>query len=236
MKFTERGVFSISRLTLAFLGIVGLVCLLPCCHMLQDKPIHLNIDSCTYPEDQKTLVSRVLVLPFTNETEYPKQGEMVERTFSRTLADQGEFEVITLPPEDYDLLGNIDPYRTGRFSLRMLIELGQWYNVDAVVLGCIKTYNPYVQPRIGMKADLISIRNGAVLRAVDGTLDSGEDMVARDIVRYFEENHNYSHEESLFEWRSIIQSPQMFARYACHRFVHELYKDRMLPTENPDGI
>ncbi|MFH1999884.1 MAG: hypothetical protein ABIK28_09395 [Planctomycetota bacterium] len=205
----------------------------PCCQMLEEKPIKLNIEACTYPADRQTKVSRVLVLPFNNESGFPKQGEMVEQTFSRALAEQGQFEVISLPSEDHDLMESLDPYKTGRFSLSMLIELGQWYNVDAVMLGCIKTYNPYCQPRIGMKADLISIRSGAVLRAVDGTLDSGEDMVAHDIIRYFEENHNFSHEESLFEWRSIIQSPKMFARYACHRFVNELYRDQKVAFRSP---
>jgi hypothetical protein len=210
-----------------WLALAALIGFLPACHLMQSKPVHLDIESRAYPQDVSAPLKRVLVLPFYNETEYTEQGPMVEQAFSQALSERGCFEVVALQPEDTDLIDPLKPYSSGTFSLTVLMELGEWYRADAVLLGCLKLYDPYHRPKIGMKADLISVYDGSVLRTVNGVLDSGEDDVARDLVNYFDENHNRSHEESLYEWRCILNSPHMYARYACNRFVNAMYPETL---------
>lgn len=193
------------------------------CEMVQPKPVHLNIEARRYSSDASTPVKRVLVMPFYNETEYKDQGVLVGDTFSQILAERGCFEVVPLPREDEEMVELLQPYITGRVPMEVLMELGSWYRADAVLLGCLKRYDPYTRPKIGLKADLVSVYNGSVLRTVHGLLDAGEDNVARDLVNYFEQHHRHSHDQSLSEWRGLMASPRMYARYACHRFIEALY-------------
>jgi hypothetical protein len=193
------------------------------CAIMEEEPIVLDIDSRAYAQDATTHLQRVLVLPFSNRTEYKHQAKLVEETFARELAGRGHFEVVMIPEEDTEFVGTIEPHTTGRFPLTLLIELGQYYKTDAVLLGSLRSYDPYVRPKIALKADLISVLDGAVLRSVNGVLDTEDEMVARDVENYYEEVLLQDH--SLFEWRRVTASPEMFARYACNRFVNALYPD-----------
>jgi len=204
-------------------GLVILVLALAGCHLLRSEPIRLDIDARTFPEDRLTSVLRVLVLPFSNDTAFESQGKVVEEAFAQELAQRGYFEVIRIPDEDTDLFVALEPYTTGRIPLDLLIELGEYYRTDAVLLGCLKNYDPYIRPKIGLKADLVAVRDGSVLRSVHGLLDSGEEMVTRDVKAYYE--NQLSQECSLYEWRRVTASPETFARYACNRFVNALYSD-----------
>ena len=205
-------------------AVLLLLLLSPGCTLFPEKPIRLDIEARTYPADDYTAVKRVLLLPFSNETSFEDQARVVERAFAQELADRGCFETVPIPEEDVELFASIHPFTNGRFSLTMLIELGEYYHVDAVLLGCLKMCNPYAPPLISLKADLIAVNNGEVLRTVAGILDARDGMVARDIMGYFEE-HCAHQDESLYEWRIVTSSPRMYARYACNRFVNALHPD-----------
>lgn len=206
--------------------LLALLILIGGCRLFEEEPVILDIDTRTYPEDGYTAVQRVLILPFSNETPDPVSMEVVEEAFARDLADRGCFELITLPRSEYPFLDSQELSRAGRFPLTVLIELGNLYHVDAVILGSLKIYNPYAPPAIGLKADLISVRTGAVLRTVNGLLDARDSNVHRDIVRYYEEQMSRG-EDSLFEWRLVTTSPSVYARYACNRFLNAMYPEKI---------
>ncbi|MBU0756050.1 MAG: hypothetical protein KJ645_12980 [Planctomycetes bacterium] len=206
----------------ALIWIVFLICGSSCA-LMRDEPVQLNIEARHYGGPDRIIPKRVLVLPFFNETEYKEQGSTVGEAFGQALCDRGCFEVIPLPEDDAEMMSLLKPYTTGRFPMEVLMELGSWYRADAVLMGCLKRYDPYSRPKIGLQADLISVYNGSVLCSVSGLLDSGEDRVARDLVSYYNNHHQHSHDESLSEWRGILSSPRMYARYACYRFVEALY-------------
>jgi hypothetical protein len=213
MEMTARIPWAILFLALAATG----------CAIIEEKPIVLDIDARAYAQDSTARVQRVLVLPFANRTDYENQSRLVEETFARELAGRGHFEVVMIPEEDTEFVGTIEPHTTGRFPLTLLIELAQYYKTDAVLLGCLRSYDPYVRPKIALKADLIAVHDGAVLRSVSGVLDTEDDMVARDVMNYYEDV--LQQDGSLFEWRRVTASPEMFARYACNRFVNALYPE-----------
>jgi hypothetical protein len=194
------------------------------CHLFPRKqgPVVLDIRAKTY-SNQNQSVKRVLLLPFINKSEYEERADSVAAEFGRALSERGLYEVVMLPPEDEELVEALRPFSTGRISASLLIDLGTCYHVDAVVVGCLKTFEPYSPPVISMKADLISINNGATLRTVSGVLDARDAMVVRDVKNYFQTE--CAHQDSLFEWRRVTYSPEMYTRYACHRFVDALYPE-----------
>jgi hypothetical protein len=194
------------------------------CHLLrEEKPIFLNIQGRTYPAESYTSIKRVLVLPFSNESAFQDQADLVHEAFVQKLRECNYFEVVTLPRDDERMMHSLHPYTTGNFPLSVLINIGDCYHVDAVFLGCVKVYNPYVPPRIGLKADMIAVHNGALLRSVNGLLDARDESVSRDIIRYYE--RHLIDNDSLFEWRIITTSPRLYARYACHRFLGAMELD-----------
>jgi len=196
----------------------------PCCGIFSaTPPPKLDIDARIYPADEYTAVKRVLFLPFSNETSYKNQGEIVEEAFAREFTERGCFEVVNLPPEDEKLAQALNPQSRGTFSLTVLIELGEYYKVDAVLLGCLRMYEPYPPPMISLKADLIAVHNGEILRTVSGLLDAGKENVARDISLYY--STHCSQDDSLFEWHKVTSSPSMYADYACHRIIKAMYPE-----------
>lgn len=211
------------------LGIALLACGASCT-FLPEKPVQLNIEARHYGGPNRIHPKRVLVLPFFNETRYKEQSDDMAQAFGQALCDRGCFEVIPLPSDDAEIMAMLKPYSSGRIPLDVLMELGSWFRADAVLMGCLRRYDPYTRPKIGLQADLISVYNGSVLTTVSGLLDSGEDRVARDLVSYYNAHHRHSHEESLSAWRGIVASPRMYARYACHRFVEAMY-----PVPQIDG-
>jgi hypothetical protein len=201
---------------LTFYFLTGAGCLL----LEEERPIQLDVQGRAYPANEYTAVKRVLVLPFTNETSYQNPTKLVREAFIQKLRESTCFEVVSLSEEDKRIMESLHPYTTGDFPLSLLIEIGDCYKVEAVFLGCLKMYNPYAPPVIGLKADLIAVHSGALLRSVNGLLDARDESVARDIQEYYV--NQLTDNDSLFEWRIITSSPQLFARYACDRFLRAM--------------
>ena len=107
--------------------------------------------------------------------------------------------------------------------LKKMGKIGILKKVASAYPGSVKMYSPYAPQMIGIKADLISVHNGSILRTVNGLLDVREDMVGRDLAKYFENNCSY--EGSVFATHLLLTSPELFASYACSRFVDAMYPD-----------
>jgi len=186
-----------------------------------DKPIELDISARIYPADSSTAVKRVLIYPFSNESSFKNQTRVVADAFSEALAQQGCFELALISEADEKTFKNLDSSSTGRFPLSLLVELGSYFKVDAILVSNLKMYNPYNPQVISIKADLISVHNGKVLRSLNGIVDAGTDMVTRDIIKYYYDE--CSRDSSLDDYNLISLSPKLYARYASHRFVNAMF-------------
>ena len=200
------------------------VILTGCALLRKEPPPRLDISARTYPVDGSRAVRRVLFLPFANQTEYRDQEKVAEKAFAEACARRRLFEIVLPPPEAEKHLRNCRPSRDGTFPATLLVELATRYKVDAVLVGTLKLYDPFAPPILGIKADLISVYDGAVLRSMDGVLDARDRDVIRDIDRYCRDACSAS--STLFDDHLVVTSPEMFARYACDRMVGAMFPEQ----------
>lgn len=211
--------------TMLFICVLVLLTFNSGCELLRlfskDEPAPLAINARIYPADQATAVRRVLLYPFGNQTQYKDQTPIVTEALQRAIAKQGCFELVSVAPEDQETYKQINTSGTGKFPMSLLIELGALYHVDAILVGHINIYNPYDPQALGIKADLISVFNGKVLRSMQGFLDANSISVSNDIIKYYQEDCDSR--GTIETWRLIRLSPTMYADYACHRFVRAMF-------------
>jgi len=122
------------------------------------------------------------------------------------------------------------------------VKLAQLLDVDAIVIGAVTDYDPYVPPRLGLALQVYRARAEAVdgpllpttmgrqshatthdavngptwPLAVSRIFDGGRPEVAKCIKRYARRR---SEDERLAGWRSYLQRSDDFTRFCCFEMV-----------------
>ena len=115
---------------------------------------------------------RALVLPFAHGDRAVSKA--VTEAFAVELAKSHHFEV--LPPDgpQAELLEHLPVWEGDCLDVHALSVLRRRLNVDAIVVGKILSYRPYSPPVLGLRAQVVSTRTGAVLWGAEATFDAAD--------------------------------------------------------------
>ena len=168
--------------------------------------------------------SRVLVLPFLNESPHTRGGREVQTALTAELQQFGKFEVVAGPPDDRGLFARI-VHRGGRFDEAVMLEIGASTRADVIVHGTVTHYSPYPRPRLGLVLQAVAPREGKVVASVDGLWDTTDQRVAERVRAYYRQrpkprlpfvrNHVIASDDA-FAAELALDSPQLFQRFVCH--------------------
>jgi hypothetical protein len=172
-----------------------------------------------YRSEAMTAVRRLLVLPFTPESEFPDQAEMVTARFVQYVRC-GSFTVVPLPEATFADALVEDVRLRGAIRAEDLIRLEKEYRVDAVALGTVTRYDPYAPQVLGLSVQVLSTRTGAVLWSCQKVFDASSPQVADDALRWYDRDVEETGAE--FGPEVVLLSPKAFARYACARLAESL--------------
>lgn len=172
-----------------------------------------------YRSEAITAVRRLLVLPFTPESEFPDQADMVTARFVQYIRC-GSFTVVPLPEAPFADALVEDVRLRGAIRAEDLIRLEKEYRVDAVALGAVTRYDPYAPQVLGLSVQVFSTRTGAVLWACQKVFDASSPQIAEDALRWYDRHVEETGAE--FGPEVVLLSPKAFARYACARLAESL--------------
>ena len=177
-------------------------------------------------------VSRVLVLPLLNESNYTRADEEVGTALRAELQSLGRFEAVAAAPDSVARLA-ATIHRTGRFNEATMLELGAEARADIILHGTITQYSAYPRPRLGLVLQAVSPPEGKAIASVDGVWDSTRFDVSNRILEYYRMrphthpwvvNHTPFEDDS-YSGELALASPQLFQRFVCAEAVLNLVKD-----------
>ena len=171
-------------------------------------------------EYNNTGVHRVLLVPFTYETNREKVVNEVTEAFSIELQKSAKFDIVLPHGFPEELLLQNDLWNKGLVRAETVIEAKKRFKVDAIIFGTITHYKPYEPPILGMKVGMFSTVTGNVIWTADTILDSSEATVIRLVKTYY--RTNYQRKQSLYGWKIILLSMKRYAQFAAHQVIATL--------------
>lgn len=170
-------------------------------------------------EFQKTLIRRVLILPFEYDTDREAVIDEVTDAFAVELRKTGSFEVIVPTGNKAATIPENKIWDKGTININSLIILRNKYDVDAIVFGNITHYRPYEPMLLGVKVGMVSTDSGEVIWGADGVFDSNENEVAELVKQYFESTHQKT---ALYGWKLILLSMRRYSQFVANQITKTL--------------
>ncbi|MBT6228119.1 MAG: hypothetical protein HOI47_15855 [Candidatus Scalindua sp.] len=167
-----------------------------------------------------TRLHRVLLLPFTIESQRDKVVDEVTDAFYIELQKSGKFEII-VPQGFQDILSQQnDIWNRGLIRSETIEEAKKRYKVDAILFGTITQYQPYEPPVLGIKIGMFSAISGNIMWSSDAIFDSSDASVIKLVKTYYKEH--YKRNQSLYDWKIILLSMKRYAQFVAYHMVDTL--------------
>ncbi|MGR3292748.1 MAG: CsgG/HfaB family protein [Candidatus Scalindua sp.] len=182
-----------------------------------------KFDTINYHKSEEylnTRLHRVLLLPFTIESQRDKVVDEITNAFYIELQKSAKFEII-IPQGFQDILSlQKDIWNRGLIRAETIEEAKKRYKVDAILFGTITQYQPYEPPTLGIKIGMFSAVSGSIMWSSDAIFDSSEAAVIKLLKKYYKEH--YQRKQSLYEWKIILLSMKRYAQFVAHYMVDTL--------------
>jgi len=180
-------------------------------------------DTINYHKSEEYLNSRlhrVLLLPFTVESQRDKVVDEITDAFYIELQKSGKFEII-VPQGFQDILAlQNDIWNRGLIRSETIEEAKRRYKVDALIFGTITQYQPYEPPVLGIKIGMFSAISGNIMWSSDAIFDSSDASVVKLVKTYYKEH--YKRKQSLYDWKIILLSMKRYAQFVAYHMVDTL--------------
>jgi hypothetical protein len=182
-----------------------------------------KFDTINYHKSEEygdTKLNRVLLLPFTIESQRDKVVDEITDAFYIELQKNAKFDVV-IPQGFEDILSQQkDIWNRGLIRPETLIEAKKRYKVEAIIFSTITQYQPYEPPVLGIKMGMFSALSGNLMWSSDAIFDSSEASVIKLVKSYHKEH--YQRKQSLYDWKIILVSMKRYAQFAAHYMVDTL--------------
>lgn len=182
-----------------------------------------KFDTINYHQSEEysnTGLHRVLLLPFTIESQRDKVVDEVTEAFYIELQKSAKFDIV-VPQGFQDILSQQkDIWTRGLIRPETIVEAKKRYKVEAIIFGTITQYQPYEPPVLGIKIGMFSATSGNIMWSSDAVFDSSEASVIKLVKSYYK-NH-YQRKQSLYDWKIVLLSMKRYAQFAAHYMVGTL--------------
>jgi hypothetical protein len=192
--------------------LVGLACTLAGCLAGKSAPpVSCYLDA----QALSGYVQRVALLPLASETAYPAVAEGMTTAMFRALQGKQLFHVTLASAAD---AGALDFQRP--FSLKDLARLRQATGADAILVGTVRSFQPYPRMHLGLYMRLLDLRDSRVIWAVDHLWDATDKDTQERMEKYFHEQCG-EHWEPL-RWRLATVGPSVMQQFVAYEAVGTL--------------
>ena len=210
------------------------MCLLPVLAGCQSVKTYYEITDPTYvsanyyvhPEFDQMSIRRVLFAPIRNETTYFEETLGLDDAFMKQWSAIHRFELLPAMGGLRDSLQNIDLRGRGRFYKLRLFDIGERFNIDAIIFTTLTSYFPYEPCQLGINAQMIHTRTGDIVWAVDEHYDGNQREVANLAKEYYYEKLRFSH--PLTDWKTMLVSMKYFSEMAASNIAHTFIQEEKM--------
>jgi len=106
------------------------------------------------------------------------------------------------------------------YSFRELMEMRQRLNCDAVLFGCVDSFQPYPHMQTGVYLRLLDLSRGELVWGVDHVWDTGRRGTERRIRDFYYASAPSGQEPA--QWHLVLMSPRAFGRFVAFEIAQTL--------------
>ena len=136
------------------------------------------------PNKDITAIGRVALVELNNESSYPKVSFDITQALYSELLKKQYFGVRPIYQNDAEWK-NVQVKNGSAFSLEQLEFMKNNLNCDAIAVGTVIQYHPYPHLMIGLRLQLIDLRDSEVIWGMEQIWDSTDKTTQRKIAGYF---------------------------------------------------
>ena len=164
-------------------------------------------------------VSRVLVMPFSNSTDWADASREVTAVFILELNKLNRFEVV-IPGDSANTTLRERLAKGGVIDYGNARSICDTYGADAIIFGEIKHYEPYKPFVLGIKFSMISAEKNRPIWIVDEILDSSMKKVSNAAKHYYYKQIDSGVYRSGSE--VMENSMKMYTQFVCSSMIATL--------------
>lgn len=174
---------------------------------------HASADFHTYN------LRRVGLFTFGGDGVTFEEGRDLQSSFFSEISGSVPFEVVPLDLGDVAEIPISDPFRSGTYKPRTVIDVARRFNLDGAFVGTVTDRQQFSPQRIGLQVDLVAAETGLVIWSGSIHLDAAQDRV-RENVRLWAEGGQGDIAE--IDWKLSLISPRRFAHFAAYQLARQL--------------
>lgn len=164
-------------------------------------------------------IQRVVLMPMSNQTAYPKVSEEMQTNLAAELQRAGRFDIVVATREDSGARAR-DIFTNGQFDEVELLRVAREYQAQAVLFGQVTQYHPYNPPRIGLSLLMVHPGEGVVIATSDGLWDARESGTATQAKQLY--GQSLSWPQNMLSSDRVLESPDVYQRFVSQQVASSL--------------
>lgn len=158
-------------------------------------------------------INRVVFVEFARDNENPRIADEATNAMLQAIQNKKLFHIEVIKrtnPACQDLNLN----KSQAYTLEELAAMSKTLKCDAILLGRVDRFQPYPRMMIGLYMQLLDLKQGNLVWAVDHVWDTTDKQTEERIKKYFGEVIKDRYEP--IDWELAIMSPRAFLKYVAY--------------------
>ena len=179
-------------------------------------------------------VDRVALLELGNQSSRVELSDQLTKMMADGLEKKHLFSIRTVDHAD-PLWSRLNLDEMSARSEEDLALIEQELNVDAVIFGTIKRYRSYPHLLMALHLEMVDVRRGRLLWAMEEVWDSTDRQVELRMKEYYDKEVRQGYQP--LDWKIMVTSPRAFNKFVVYEvgqtLPHLVQADNTLAMPDP---
>jgi hypothetical protein len=171
------------------------------------------------PDKSLTTISRAAIVELQNDSSHPEISADITEALFRALQKKQIFG-LTLVRQNDPSWRSLQLQQDTAYTLEQILAIREALKCDGVLVGTITEFRPYPRMVVGLRLELIDLRDGQLLWALEQVWDSTDKETEDRIKKYFKSVKRSGFAPSQ-EWLASV-SPLEFIKFVSHEVAGTL--------------
>lgn len=164
-------------------------------------------------------VSRVVFIEFAKDNENPRIAEEATNAMLQAIQNKKLFHIEVIKRTDA-VCQDLNLSKSHAYTFDELAAMSKTLKCDAILIGRVDRFQPYPRMMIGLYMQLLDLRQGSLVWAVDHVWDTTDKRTEERIQKYFGKIIKDRYEP--VDWELAIMSPRAFLKYVAYEAAETL--------------
>jgi hypothetical protein len=164
-------------------------------------------------------VRKVAFITLENDGRYPRVADDLSRSLLEAFQDRKQFHLYMIRHDD-PVCEDLGLDRRGGLGIEDMDRIRRALGCDAVIYGRMTDFSPYPRARIGLRMNLVDLRDGVFLWQLDHVWNTGDEAVKRRLQHYYAAQIRNGYGPA--QWELALMSPHHLEQFVAREVARTL--------------